>query len=91
MINALFIGENMESCDMCTCPESGSKMDPCGSYDHFFAFSLISVWVLLPWDSIYQLNGCLILLKNPKIKYVAWKQHGTIEGFKLAKVDSDMS
>ncbi len=44
MINALFIGENMESCDMCTCPESGSKMDPCGSCDHFFLhFHLISI------------------------------------------------
>ncbi len=37
-INALFIGENRESCDMCTCPEIGSKMDPCGSFDHLFAF-----------------------------------------------------
>ncbi len=33
----------------------------------FSAFPLISVWVL-PSDSIYQLNGRLILLKDPKIK-----------------------
>ncbi len=43
MINALFIGENRESCDTCICPEIGSRMDPCGSCDQFFAFSLISV------------------------------------------------
>ncbi len=23
---------------MCTCPESGHKMDPCGSCDHFFLY-----------------------------------------------------
>ncbi len=43
MIKTLFIGENRESCDMYTCPEIGSKMDPCGPCDQFFAYLLISV------------------------------------------------